>query len=302
MLSSLADPILPIFAILGLGFLLFKIGIFDVGSAQAINKFVFYVATPALIFFIVSNAPVTDIDILALGIYFIAQLIVYVGTFLLTHLRFGVEQREAILLGMTAVLVNHVFFVLPIAERLYGATAAQPIAGIVLVDVVIVFCGTVLTMDLIQTRQRSPVLILCMLAKNPFLIAVFLGIAAWYVDPVLPSGIYTYAEFAGAAAAPASLFSLGVILASSSLRPIGKTTWWVVAVKILIHPLLVFAFSQLFVTASGWDHLVLLVAAGPCGAMPFVIALQYSVRTQIIAKAILISTVLSLISLSLLTG
>jgi hypothetical protein len=36
-------------------------------------------------------------------------------------------------------------------------------------------------------------------------------------------------------------------------------------------------------TSSGWDHLVLLVASGPCGAMPFVIALQYRVRTEVIA-------------------
>jgi malonate transporter len=118
---------------------------------------------------------------------------------------------------------------------------------------------------------------------------------------LLPNWLYTYAEFAGGAAAPASLFALGIILASNSLRPIGIATWMVVAFKILVHPLLVFTFSGIIVTSSGWDHLVLLVAAGPCGAMPFVIALQYGVRTEVIAKAILVSTILSLVSLSILT-
>ena len=37
----------------------------------------------------------------------------------------GREKGEALLLGMTATFVNHVFFVRPIAELIYGATAAQ---------------------------------------------------------------------------------------------------------------------------------------------------------------------------------
>jgi len=302
MLSSLFDPILPIFAILALGFYLYRLNTFDVSAAQSINKFVFYVATPALIYSIVSSAPVSDFDTNALGIYFVAQLCAYLGTFLLTHYILGLEKREALLLGMTTAFVNHVFFVLPITERIYGASAAQPIAGIVLVDVVVLFCGTVLAMDLMQTAKLSPLKVVSLLLRNPFLIASFLGIASWFFMPLIPNGVHTFAEFAGAAAAPASLFALGIILASSSLRPIGIATWSVVAVKIAVHPLLVFAFLWVIPTAPGWDHIVLLVAAGPCGAMPFVIALQYGVRTEVIAKAILISTIVSLASLSVLTS
>ena len=302
MLTSLFDPILPIFSILALGYFLYRLKMFDVSAAQSINKFVFYVATPALIFSIVSNAPVSEFDTNALGIYFVAQLCAYLGTFLLTHFILGLEKREALLLGMTTAFVNHVFFVLPIAERIYGASAAQPIAGIVLIDVVVLFCGTVLAMDLMQTVKPSPIKVVGLLIRNPFLIASFLGIASWFFKPLIPSGFHTFAGFAGAAAAPASLFALGIILASRSLWPIGKATWFVVAVKVAVHPLLVFAFSWLVTTAPGWDHLVLLVAAGPCGAMPFVIALQYGVRTDIIAKAILISTIVSLASLSILTA
>lgn len=302
MLSSLSDPILPIFAILALGYCLNRLGLFDVVAAQSINKFVFYVATPALIFFIVSTAPVSEFDFSALGIYFFAQLCVYLGTFLIAHFKLGLEKREAILLGMTTAFVNHVFFVLPIAERIYGAVASKPIAGIVLVDVLVLFCGTVLAMDLMQTTHRSPIKVAGLLARNPFLIAAFLGMAAWFAEPLIPSGLYTYAEFAGGAAAPASLFALGIILATNTIRPIGRATWMVVAVKILVHPLLVFILSGIISTSSSWDHLVLLVAAGPCGAMPFVIALQYGVKTEVIAKAILISTILSLVSLSILTA
>jgi predicted permease len=44
-----------------------------------------------------------------------------------------------------------------------------------------------------------------------------------------------------------------------------------------------------------------MLAAGPCGAMPFVVALQYKVQTETISKAILISTLVGVVSLAWLS-
>lgn len=301
MWTSLTNTILPIFALLAIGFSLHRLKIFDVVAAQSINKFVFFVATPALIFLIVSRASIFEFDGGALAVYFASEIFLYVGSFLLLHFKLGFDRGEALLLGMTSAFVNHVFFVLPIASRIYGVAAAQPIAGIVLVDVVVLFCGTVLAMDLMQTRKPSPLKVASLLARNPFIIASFLGMMAWGFRAFIPEGLYTYAEFAGAAAPPASLFALGVILASNPLRPVGAAGWSVVAIKIVVHPLIVLTLSGIFTISPEWDKIILLVAAGPSGAMPFVIALQYGVRTELIAKAILASTILSLATLSVLT-
>jgi len=302
MWSTLANPILPIFAILVLGYGLHKSGVFDVSAAQVINKFVFFVATPALIFSIVSGATASQFEWHALGLYFLAQTLVYSGTTLIMYRGLGCDKGEALLLGMTTVFVNHVFFVLPIAERIYGASATLPIAGIILVDVGVVFCGTVLAVDLMQTKNPSPLKVAGLLARNPFLIASALGILAWVAHPFIPQGLFTYAAFAGGAAAPASLFALGIILASNPIRPIGIKTWSVVTAKIVFHPALVFIFAGFVTLSPSWGENTLLVAAGPCGAMPFVIALQYGIRTDTIVKSVLISTLISLISLSVLTS
>jgi predicted permease len=302
MLTTLANPILPIFAILALGYCLQRFGLFDVTVAQSINRFVFFVATPALIFSIISQAPIDHFDLRALGLYFSSQVLVYVGIALFMYRILKREKGEALLLGMTATFVNHVFFVLPIAERVFGTSTAHPIAGIVLVDVGIVFCGSVLAVDLMRTDKPSPLKVVGLLVKNPFLIASILGVLAWVAHPIVPQGVFTYAAFAGGAAAPTSLFALGIILASNPLRPIGYATWSVVSAKVILHPVLVFIFSSFLVLSPGWSDMTLLVAAGPCGAMPFVIALHYGIKTDTIAKAILISTLFSLLTLSLLTA
>ncbi|NQZ30954.1 MAG: AEC family transporter [Oceanospirillaceae bacterium] len=302
MLSTLIDPILPIFTILLLGFIAFRTKAFDVPAAQIINKFVFYLATPALVFNVISNAPIEQLDYRALGVYFSAQLIAYMGLFALLHYFFNIDKKEALLLALTSVFVNHIFFVLPIAERVYGPIAARPIAGVVIIDILVLFCGTVLALDLINSTQKSVFNTFKLLCKNPFLIASFLGALTWLVKDSMPSGLLTYATFVGAAAAPASLFSLGVILASNPLGNVGRATWLVVAVNVVLMPILVYAFIQGVDVSPQWSKIILLMSAGPCGAMPFVIALQYGIPTRRIAKAILISTLLSLVSITYLTS
>jgi len=302
MLNSLLDPILPIFALLAVGYVVFRGGMFDLAMAQAINKFVFFVATPALGFLIIANAPVEQLEFPALAVYFCAQMIVYAGTAFIMRRFFHRDRGESLLLGMTVAFVNHVFFILPIAERLYGDAATIPIAGIVLVDGVIVFCASVIAVELLQAENLSPLKVTRILLTNPFVIATSLGILTWYIRPVVPDGLFTYAEFAGGAAAPAALFALGIVLASRSIFPLDGATLVVVLMKLVLHPALVLALAASVTLSPNWKDTVLLVAAGPCGAMPFVIAMQYGIRTETIAKAVLISTLASVFSLSFLTG
>jgi malonate transporter and related proteins len=86
------------------------------------------------------------------------------------------------------------------------------------------------------------------------------------------------------------------------MRPVGALAWTAIGTKLLLHPLVFVALGSWATMDANWETMGFLVAAGPCGAMPFVIALQYGVNPSPIAKAVLISTLLSLISLSHLTA
>ena len=301
MFDLLLDPILAIFAVLGVGFALQRTGGFDLGAAKAINKFVFFVATPALLFSIVSRLATLSMDLHLVTAYFAIECVIYASVAGIANKGFGREPRESLLLGMAACFVNHVFFVLPIAERIYGESVAAPIASIILVDGFI-FCLTTVFMDLIDAEDKSVIHSLSKLAKNPFLIACALGMVSWLIPGMVPSAVMTYANFVGASAAPASLFALGIVLATHPIKTIGATTWLVVGSKVMIHPLLFFLLAGAMQTMPDSSDTVLLVAAGPCGAMPFVIALQYGVRSDGITKAIILSTLVSLFTLAALTA
>ncbi|QPH53134.1 AEC family transporter [Pontivivens ytuae] len=302
MLQTLADPILPIFAILGFGVLAGWRDWFDADFARGLNRFVFFIAQPALVFFIVARAPFAEFDYRVLGLYLASEIAVYAAGTLIAHRAFGRELREALLIGMTCAFVNHVFYILPIAELLYGEDAAFAIAGIIVVDVALLFCGTMLLVDLIGTGTSHPAKIAGVMLRNPTFLAILGGLAVYATEPLAPQGLFTFAEFVGRAAPPASLFALGIIMAGAGLRRLDGLTASVVGVKVLAHPILLAALLLLVEVDADKADIALLVAAGPCGAMPFVIALQYGVRTDTIAKAILISSVLTLVTLAWLTA
>lgn len=300
MLSALANPILPIFAIIGVGLFAGGLGLFDIAEAKAINRFALFVAIPALLFSIMARAPISEFDLPSLGVYFIPELIIYALGFCAAYFIFKKPPREALLLGMTACFVNHVLYIRPIAEMLYGESVHLPIAAIVTLDGVLIFGGTLLVLEIADLGRVSIKRILRLLFTHPMLVATFLGIGVVSLNIPIHPGIWTYASFVGSAGAPAALFALGVVLSKAPAFEIGGATITMVSLNLVVHPALVWIALQQFELSSDWKDVLVLFAAGPCGAMAFALALQYDVETQSIAKAVVWSTILSVLTLSLL--
>lgn len=302
MFETLANPVLPIFMALVVGYLLHKLGALSASDAVSINKFAFYMAVPALIISVLGSAPISTFEWPAILVNLVVQLVIYAAVFALMYFGFKREIRESVLLGLCTVIVNHIFFVLPIAERIYGENAGAPMAGIVMFDAGLIIPFTVFIVAILSAGRQSFATMSGMIFKNPFFYAPPIGILLGIMGDSAPAGIMTFAQFAGAAAAPVLLFALGITLAGSSLLKIGAAVWVVVGAKLLIIPVLVWMGLGLFSLTEFTVDITLLVAAGPCGAMPFVVATQYGVKTDTIAKAVLVSTLLSIISLSVLTA
>lgn len=284
-----------------LGIIMAKGGLFDIAAAQAINKFVFFVVLPALVFSLVAWAPLEQVQFQAVLRYFITDICIFLAASLIARFVLKCGKGEAILLGMASCFVNHVLFILPIATILYGEDVRVPITAIIFIDTVLVFGAVVVGLEIASHRGESPLRVVLSFLKNPVLIAIFLGLLVNLFGLALHPGIRTFTAFAGSAVAPAALFSLGIILSEAKLARVDAPALLVTSIKIVVHPLLVWLLlSNVADLSQLWKDSVVLTAAGPCGAMPFVLALQYKVRSESIGLAIIYSTVASLVTLSII--
>lgn len=268
-----------------------------------LNRFVFYFALPVLLFKLLSSVSLAEFEWgMVLG-YFLAELALYMGGYFIARYGFKRGALESLLIGLTGGFVNHVMFVLPIAQQLFGDAASIPIVAIIALDAVVMFGGTIIILEVATNRKHgfSFLSTAKLLATNPQLIAMFFGVMAMVFGVHLNGGFAVFAQFVGDSAAPASLFGLGIVLAGQRFSDLGIAATFS-GIKLLIMPLLTWGFVVgLFQISPSWANPALLVAAGPTGAMAFVLALQYGVRVSAIALIILITTVGSVVSVSLMS-
>jgi len=135
--------------------------------------------------------------------------------------------------------------------------------------------------------------------QNPLIMSAVLGalVAAFHIP--LPTALDRTLLFLQNAAAPTALFVLGVTVA---LRPFDQVPWevpGVIAIKLLIHPMIVFGLMLLLGPfAQPWAATAVLMAALPPALNVFVIARQNNTWVEPASVAVLIGTFASVVTLT----
>ncbi len=300
MFDHLLNGVLPIFSIGALGFFLGKREIFNFEAAMVLNKFVMLIAVPSLIFLLLSEASIIEFNVKMLSGYFFTEVVLYLTGFIIAKLIFHRETKEAALIGLCIALTNHVLFVLPIAETLFGEEYSRPIISIITMDGIILFAGTIILLDYLETQDLTVADTFKKIVLNPPLIAVLTGLAFGLTRSKIPVGIEVFLNAVAVSASPVLLFALGVILSRPYKVANLTLPLTITFIKLIIHPIFAgIVFSAALALPSELKNPAIMTAAAPCGLMSFMLALNYKVTVDVIARAILLSSVGSTITISL---
>ena len=297
MFEILSHDILPVFSMMVLGFILGRIKIVSKPEATTLNRIAFLVLQPALIFPLINGVDLSELYFDAIVLYGLAQAVVFLFTLLLGILIFKCSLIESWLLAMATVFVNSLLYIWPISSLIYGNEGNMPITAIVAWDASFTFAFFIITTDLLANNRVSMIDTLGRLIRNPVLIFILLGLLTNLLGIAAPESILVAFRFAGAGAAPLTLFALGVILSGHPIWPTKKITV-VSIIKLFGLPLTVSLFLTLGEQPILWNDLLLLNSAGPAGAMAFALAMLYKVKTDTIAPVIIWTSLLTLISLA----
>jgi len=139
-LETLTSSILPVFAILALGFVMGKTNQASVIEARSLNRIAFIVMQPCLIFPLMANLNFSDLEPLALALYAANEIIVFSISYMIARHLFKREHLESYLLAMAMIFVNSLLYIWPISFLIYGEQAALPITAIVAWDAPVARC------------------------------------------------------------------------------------------------------------------------------------------------------------------
>lgn len=298
-LAVLADPILPVFAILAIGFTFGKAGWTSEAEARSINRLVMTVFVPIVLFKLTSEAPLDSYHPAPVFAYFTAEATVLALGFLIARYLFRLPKAESFLVAFAAIFTNTVMYVLPLSLLLYGEVAALPVASVVTLDSTITFAVAIIVTQMLTQSGVNLLGTLRGIVLNPILISLTAGLSLNLAGFQAPPSVSTFLAFNGAAMPPLALFALGVVL--SSIRfSIEPAVIFFSIVKMMLFPLVVYLTLSVLAAGDSGAPLYLFVSAGPAGAMAFTLALLYNVRPDVIGQVIVVTCVLTLGSLAFL--
>jgi malonate transporter len=302
-MSILLQVILPVFLVIGFGYLAVWQKWFSDSGVEALMKFTQTFAIPCLLFRAVSTLDLSQTFHFALlgSFYFGAMCGFCLGLFGARFL-FKRTWDDSVAIGFCCLFSNSVLLGLPITERAYGAAALTANFAVIAVHAPICYGIGITVMELVRGRGSSaPELlrkVLQAIFKNALVIALGLGFFVNLLGIILPVILTDGLDLLANAALPAALFGLGGVLVR--YRPEGdlRVIFYICAISLLVHPSLVWITGRYFDLSETDFRSAILTAAMAPGINAYIFANMYGTARRVAASAVLISTALTIITAS----
>jgi predicted permease len=301
-MHAVLDAVVPIFALIGMGYAGARRGLFEAGMTDALNRFVVWLALPALLFAATAHMRWPDI---AHADFIIAFGGGMAATFLLSFLldrRRDHRLCDRAIEGLDAAYGNTGFLGLPLGLALFGQSLLPALVIAALLTACVLFGVAIILIELDSGRGPDPWRSLTRtggaLLGNPMVIAPLAG-GLWAMSGLpLPVPLDRFLGLLGAAAGPCALVAIGLFLAEQDQGGRMEGVWRLVVLKLLVQPALTLALALCFAMPKAWFATALLMSALPIGTGPFMLARLYGRDAATTSRAILISTLLSLVTVS----
>jgi len=283
-------------SIIALGFLLAHVGVLRSDSQLLLSRLVFFVATPALLFQTLSNAPVNQIfssGLAVAALSFVGAGGIYV---LFARTFWRRSTGDTVMGALSSAYVNAGNLGLPITVYVLGS--ATYVAPVLLLQLLVITPTAFAILDAVVSKRRPSLLdLISQPLRNPITVGSFLGLACslagWHVPSVVAAPIALIAGMA----VPGVLLAYGVSLRLGP-RPIAGGSVVELAVvsglKLVVQPLLAYAAARWIFDLDGRALMAsTVVAALPTAQNIFVYASRYNRSTTLARDSIFVTTALS---------
>ena len=260
------NVVLPVFALILVGYICGKSGKLGESASTELNRFVVWLALPAQLFNFAASSTWQSLwqpgFILAFAV---SCLLVYFLTFFISWYRRR-DLALASFAGLSASYSNTGYMGIPLAHKK--------------------------SHEIVWSVIKS-------LSSNPLLMAPVAGLLWSSTNLPLYDPLQQFISFLAAAASPCALVSIGLFLIQK--RKIDRSDAWGLSfVKLIVQPIIAWAIAGPILNLPAlWINAVVILSALPTGTGPFMLAQYYNADGRTISRVVLLTTVGSLLTLSL---
>lgn len=293
----------PLFVLIAVGYSLVRWGRWPKVVSEALARFVFNIALPAMLFRLMSDlSRLPPVDVRLLLVFFGSCLIVFVLGRLIAWRVFSLDGVGQSVFALGGVFSNNVLLGIPLAKTALGEAALPSVALVLVFNALILW--TLITVSVEWARHGEFSIkgfgnTTREVVTNPIIAAIVSGSLFGFAGGVLPGFIDTPLGMLSQAAAPLALIALGMSLADYGLRQGWHLGAGICGLKLLVQPAVVWLLAWLIGLPELETAVVVLLASLPVGFNVYLMARQFESLEGPIAAATVISTGLAAMTVPL---
>lgn len=247
---TVLNIILPIFVLIGAGFVLGRIGVFSAEDIRVLGRFVIKLALPALMFNAIASQPLgAAIQLPYVLIYGVGTVVLMAVLYTAFRRMGGYDHVTSTLATMGSTVCNNGYVGYPILLLAMPGIANQAFAQNLLVENIvflpILFTMLELKQDYIGSRTQLALRTLRRLGSEPLILSIAFGCAFSLLGLSMPSVIDRPLHMLAAGASATALMVIGGTLAHLKPKGTRALAGYIVACKLILHPLVIAAIIML---------------------------------------------------------
>lgn len=284
----------PLFCLVFVGYGLGRWAGWPESASEALSRFVFSVALPAMLFRLMSDlSRLPPVDVRLLAAFFGGCLVVFAIGRLLGWLAFGLDGVSQSVFALGGVFSNNVLLGVPIARLTLGESALPSVALVLVFNALTLW--TLVTVSVEWSRHGA--LSLAGFGRtargvltNPVVASIISGSLFGLSGLTLPDMLGRTLSMIGEAAAPMSLIALGMSLTRYGFSHEWRQSVAICALKLLVQPLVVWSLARLLGLPPMETAAVVMLASLAVGVNVYLMSRQFKVMEGPVASSLVLST------------
>ncbi len=291
------ESIMPIFILMAIGYLLRCVNFADKKIFDTVNKMVFKVFLPVLLFYNIyktESAEVFNPKLIAFSIVGVLSVFA-VGYFIVLKITPDNSKRGVIL--QSFFRSNFAILGVPLADYICAGRASGLASLMVAIVVPMFNVLAVVCLERFRDGRVKPLKLLKGIVTNPLIIGCAVGVVFFLLKIRLPSVIEKSVKDIAGVATPLALVVLGASFTFSSIKGYVREILIIVLSRLVIVPLIMMSIAVAFGFSGEALVCLLVIFASPVAVSSFAMAQQMGGDEKLASQAVVLTSAFCLITL-----